>query len=146
VCRLDLPRFESDTVLTFSPGLLHQNHPSFEILTPPYLLTATGGPATRPVIRSVSNPTTFTPGGTIQVTMDTSGAHTFSLIRTGVATHSTNLDQRRVPLTVTSQVGGVFTARVPSSAAHVPPGVYWLFAMNGAGVPSVGYTLTRPIP
>jgi galactose oxidase len=78
--------------------------------------------------------------------MDMAGSHTFSLIRTGVATHSTNLDQRRVPLTVTSQSFGVFTVQVPSSPAHVPPGVYWLFAMSGAGVPSVGHTLTRPIP
>jgi galactose oxidase len=132
-------------VLTFSLCSTHQNHPNFEILTPPYLLTAAGGPATRPIIRSVSNPTTFSPGGTIQVTMDTSGSHTFSLIRTGVATHATNLDQRRIPLTVSSQVGGVFTLRVPSRPAHVPPGIYWMFAMNGAGVPSVGYSLTRPV-
>lgn len=82
----------------------------------------------------------------IQVTMDTPGAHTFSLIRTGVATHSTNLDQRRVPLRVRFQAGNVFSVRVPYSPAHVPPGVYWLFAMNSAGVPSVGYSLVRTIP
>jgi Domain of unknown function (DUF1929) len=123
-----------------------QNHPDFEILTPPYLLDSSGEPATRPIIQSVSNPSTFSQGGTIQVTVDTSGSHTFSLIRTGVATHSTNLDQRRIPLPVVQQVGSTFTLQVPPSPAHVPPGIYWLFAMNAAGVPSVGYGLTRTFP
>jgi galactose oxidase len=126
--------------------LFLQNHPDFEILTPPYLLNSTGGLATRPTIQSVSNPSTFSPGGTIQVTVNTPANHTFSLIRTGIATHSTNLDQRRVPLNVTQQVGSTFTLQVPPSPVHVPPGIYWLFAMNAAGVPSVGYSLTRTYP
>ena len=74
------------------------------------------------------------------------GNHTFSLIRTGAVTHSVNLDQRRIPLVVKQQRGSVFTLQVPASPAHAIPGVYWLFAMNAAGVPSRGYTLVRNVP
>jgi galactose oxidase len=118
------------------------NHPNVEIVTPPYLLDASGVPvANRPSI--VTGPSTFVPNGQIVVTMNTSGSHTFALMRLGTSTHTVNLDQRRVPLSVVSQSGTQFTLKVPASSAHVPPGLYWLFAMNSDGVPSMGWDLKR---
>lgn len=118
------------------------NHPNVEIITPPYLLDSNGSPvASRPVI--VEAPTTFLPDTEINVTMDTSGSHTFALMRLGAATHTVNLDQRRVPLTVVSQVENLFTLMIPTNPVHVPVGMYWLFAMNSGDVPSVGWTTKR---
>jgi galactose oxidase len=118
------------------------NHPNVEIITPPYLVNASGLPITnRPSI--VSGPATFLPNGQIVVTMNASGPHTFALMRLGTSTHTVNLDQRRVPLQVLSQSGTQFTLKVPQNPVHVPPGLYWLFAMNSAGVPSTGWDLRR---
>ena len=75
--------------------------------------------------------------------MDTLGPHTFALMRLGSWTHSINLDQRRVPLTTVTQADATWTLQIPASSVHVPPGWYWLFAMNEAGVPSVGHTVLR---
>jgi galactose oxidase len=105
---------------------------------------ATGTLATQPMI--LSAPTSFAPAGTIAVTMDTASLHTFSLIRTGSVTHGINLDQRRVPLTVASRNGANFVLQVPAHPVHVPPGTYWLFAMNAKGVPSHGHGMTRTFP
>jgi galactose oxidase len=114
------------------------NHPNVEIVTPPYLLDSNGLPlATRPTI--LEGPTTFASGGQINVTMDTASPHTFALMRLGSSTHTVNLDQRRVPLTVVSQVGAVFTLKIPTNPVHAPPGLYWLFALDSNGVPSVGW-------
>lgn len=90
-----------------------------------------------------SSSPSFSAGSTITLTMSGTGTYTFSLIRVGAATHSVNLDQRRVPLAVASQSGSSVTLRVPSNPVHVPPGPYWLFAMDSAGVPSVGQTILR---
>jgi Domain of unknown function (DUF1929) len=118
------------------------NHASVEIVTPPYLLNADGQPvASRPSI--LTAPATFVPDGQITVTIDASTSHTFALMRLGAATHTINLDQRRVPLTVVEQVGTTFTLKIPTNPVHVPPGPYWLFAMNDAGVPSTGWDLRR---
>jgi Domain of unknown function (DUF1929) len=115
-----------------------------EILTPPYLLESNGTPAVRPILTEA--PETFEPGDVLEVRVDTAGSHTFALTRLGAATHTINLDYRRVPLEVISHDDKEFELRVPSNPIHVPPGVYWLFAMNEAGVPSVGWTMLRTLP
>lgn len=118
-----------------------QNHPSVEIITPPYLLNSSGGDAVRPAI--LSSPSVFAPNGTITVTVDSSNAHSFVLMRLGSSTHTVNLDHRRVPLTIVSQSAATFTLQIPPNPIHVPPGYYWLFALNANGVPSIAVTLQR---
>ena len=115
------------------------NHPDFEIFTPPYLFASDGSRATRPVIESV--PPTFNPGDVISVTMDTDDTHTFALMRLGAATHAINNDMRRIPLEVVSSTGGVFELQTDPNPAIIPPGDYFLFAMNSLGVPSVAETV-----
>lgn len=116
-------------------GGCNSNHQDFEILTPPYLYDASGNLATRPVIQS--NPTSAKAGNTITVTMNTNQAHTFALVRTSAVTHSVNTDQRRIPLPVASKAGSSFSLKIPSNQNIALTGIYYLFAMNADGVPSV---------
>lgn len=115
-------------------GCQNANHKDFEILTPPYLIDNNGDPAIRPVIQSVSASTTA--GGTISVTMDTTQAHTFAMIRVSAVTHAVNNDQRRFPLTG-SKTGSTWVLNVPANPNVAVTGVYYLFAMNANGVPSI---------
>lgn len=115
-----------------------------EIFTPPYLLSENSTLAIRPEI--VECPSTFSLGSNLTVRVDTEQNHTFALMRYGVATHAVNLDQRRVPLTVLGTENMTYVLQVPSNGRIVPPGLYWLFAMNEQGVPSVGANLMRTFP
>jgi galactose oxidase len=75
------------------------------------------------------------------VVMNTSGSHTFALIKTSAVTHSVNNDQRRVPLRVLVRTESTFQLRIPINKNVALPGDYFLFAMNANGVPSVGATI-----
>lgn len=130
-------------VVTAGGGLCNGcrvNHPDAEIFTPPYLLNEDGSAARRP--RMSGEPSRIKPGQRFTVRMDTVGSHTFSLMRTGAATHSVNNDQRRVPLRVVQQSGVRVTLEVPNNKNVVIPGTYFLFAMNKAGTPSDGATVS----
>jgi galactose oxidase len=121
------------------------NHQDFEILIPPYLFNADGTLATttRPIIQSVTpHNSVVQAGGNVVVQMNSSGPHTFALIRHSAVTHATNNDQRRIPLSVTSQSGSTFTLKIPDSVNVALTGVYFLFAMNGSGIPSVASVMT----
>lgn len=122
------------------------NHPDAEIYTPPYLLNNDGTAATRPRIISLPSGRNIALGRDIQVTVDTSGAHTFALVRTSSVTHSVNNDQRRIPLSIKSKIGSTFTLDVPSSRNVLLPGTYFLFAMNSSGVPSVAFDVKFNVP
>lgn len=119
-------------------GACSTNHPDYEILTPPYLLTSTGAAATRPTLSAA--PTDATLGTTIVVTAS-SGVKSFALMRSSSNTHSVNNEQRRIPVSFTVGTAGEFQLQIPSDPGVVVPGYYMLFAMNGSGVPSVAKTL-----
>ena len=109
------------------------DHLDFEILTPPNLYDAQGNLASRPSITQV--PASATVGGTLAVTTDRAVTG-FSLVRLSSVTHSTNTDQRRVPLAVT-QSGTSHQLTLPADPGILLPGTWMLFAMDAAGVPSV---------
>ncbi|GAB6845825.1 hypothetical protein HNR00_004206 [Methylorubrum rhodinum] len=109
------------------------DHLDFEILTPPNLFDAQGNLASRPTITAA--PTGATVGGTLSVTTDRAVTG-FSLVRLSSVTHSTNTDQRRVPLAVT-QSGTSHQLALPTDPGILLPGTWMLFAMDAAGVPSV---------
>ena len=69
--------------------------------------------------------------------MDTAQSHDFALMKLSAATHSINNDQRRIPLEIMSKSDNNFELVIPGNAAVVPPGDYFLFAMNASGVPSI---------
>lgn len=62
---------------------------------------------------------------------------TFSLVRLSSVTHSTNTDQRRVPLAVAGSSGTTYRLTLPNDPGILLPGTWMLFAMDEAGVPSV---------
>jgi galactose oxidase len=115
-----------------------QNHFNTEILTPPYLLNSDGSAAVRPTISSA--PTTGAIGGALSVTT-ASPVVSFVLMRLSTDTHTVNNDQRRIPLQIASVLGSSYTLSVPGNTGIVLPGLYWLFALNAQGVPSVAATM-----
>src|SRR5215210_2918828 len=122
-----------------SVGYLAKNA---QVFTPPYLFKKDGSGelAPRPVVDAA--PTTATYASAFQI--DTAQAASIAkvgLIRLGAVTHSVNMDQRYVPLSFTASAGSL-TATAPANANVAPPGVYMLFVIDGAGVPSVAKMVT----
>ncbi|MFT5801500.1 MAG: hypothetical protein ACI956_001308 [Nonlabens sp.] len=114
-------------------GSCSTNHPDAEIFSPPYLFNSNGTLATRPVINNA--PTTANYNSNITVGMNSS-VSSFSLVRNSAVTHSTNNDQRRIPVSATNLGGNQYQLNI-SNRNILPPGSYMLFAMNAAGTPSV---------
>jgi galactose oxidase len=120
-------------------------HTDAEIFTPPYLLNADGTDATRPTI--VTAPASTTAGQSISVS--SSGAVSFVLVRASSDTHSLNNDQRRIPLTVDGtkstkllraanpKANETTTLKIPDDRGIVIPGTYYLFALDEQGTPSI---------
>jgi galactose oxidase len=114
-------------------GTCDTNHADLEFYSPGYLFTPSGVAAARPEITSA--PTTATYNAQINVTAS-GGVTRFALVRMGSVTHSINNDQRRIPVTISSQSGTSFTLRTPSGAGIATPGYYMLFGIDESGVPS----------
>ena len=110
------------------------NHFNAEIYSPPYLFNSAGNLATRPVITNA--PQTANYNSNITVTAS-AGIDEFSLIRFSAATHSTNNEQRRIPVTFSGN--GTYTVAIPDRNL-LPPGYYMLFGLND-GVPSEAATI-----
>ncbi|WP_432013584.1 galactose oxidase early set domain-containing protein [Streptomyces cucumeris] len=58
------------------------------------------------------------------------------------ATHSTDNDQRRVPLVSTPGGSGRYQVSIPADPGVAIPGTYMLFALDADGVPSMARFLT----
>ncbi|MFI8961991.1 discoidin domain-containing protein [Streptomyces sp. NPDC053493] len=116
------------------------NHADGAVFTPPYLLNADGSPKPRPAITG-GVPARAAAGASLTVGTDGPVA-SFVLMRAAAATHSTDNDQRRVPLASTAVSPGTYTVSIPADKGVVLPGTYMLFALNDRGVPSVAKFLT----
>lgn len=131
------------TVLIGGGGLCagcSTNHFDAQVFVPPYLLNGNGGRVGRPGINSISA-WKVKPGTTI--TVKTNAAVTsFSLIRYSTSTHTVNTDQRRIPMNPTGAGANTYKITLgPNDYGVVTPGYWMLFAINGAGVPSVSKTV-----
>ncbi|MFI1654636.1 discoidin domain-containing protein [Streptomyces sp. NPDC020472] len=116
------------------------NHADGAVFTPPYLLNADGSPKPRPVITGGVPPRAA--AGT-SLTVTTAGpVASFVLMRAAAATHSTDNDQRRVPLASTAAGTGAYTVSIPADKGVVLPGTYMLFALDAQGVPSTARFVT----
>ena len=110
--------------------------PHLEIYSPAYLFNGDGSSAARPVITNVT-PKVIPYGATFQVaTPDGNSISSVVLIRAGAVTHSFDMDQRLIGLSVSHQ-GTTLTVISPPNANIAPPGYYLLFLLNKNGVPSV---------
>ncbi|WP_327676884.1 discoidin domain-containing protein [Streptomyces sp. NBC_00467] len=121
-------------------GACATNHPDGAIFTPPYLLNADGSEKARPVITG-GVPARAANGAQLAVTTDAE-VSSFALVRAGASTHSTDNDQRRVPLTFRPTGPGAYDVTVPADPGVALPGTYFLFALNAEGVPSKARMLT----
>ncbi|MFV6026933.1 discoidin domain-containing protein [Streptomyces sp. NPDC056264] len=116
------------------------NHSDGAVFTPPYLLDADGSPKPRPVITGGVPPRAAV-GSSLTVATEGPVA-SFVLMRAAAATHSTDNDQRRVPLASTAAGTGTYTVSIPADRGVVLPGTYMLFALDAHGVPSIARFLT----
>jgi YVTN family beta-propeller protein len=105
-----------------------------EIYYPPYLFTANGQEAPRPVI--VGTPDYLQIGKTLAI--DVAPGSTIGrvvLVKTGAVTHGFNMDQRFLELPFRTD-GNRLYAQAPTHAPDATPGYYMLFVLDAAGVPS----------
>ena len=116
-----------------------QNNTNVEVYYPPYLFTSNGQLAPRPTITLA--PTALEIGKTFSVDVgNATGISRVTLIKTGSATHSWNMEQRFLDLTFNVS-GSRVTVQAPTRAADAPPGYYQLFVFDPAGVPSISHIL-----
>ncbi|MCY0925534.1 discoidin domain-containing protein [Streptomyces sp. H27-H1] len=116
------------------------NHADGAVFTPPHLLNPDGSPKPRPEITG-EVPSRTAPGSTLTVSTRDPVA-SFVLMRAAAATHSTDNDQRRVPLASTSTGPGAYTVSIPADTGVVLPGTYMLFALDFQGVPGTARFIT----
>ena len=114
-----------------------------QVFTPPYLFKKDGSGelAPRPAISSAPGVVHY--GG--QVRFSTPNAASISrvaLVRLGAVTHSVDMEQRFIPLSINARDSGRVRATGPANANIAPPGPYMLFAINAEGVPSVARMVT----
>jgi len=108
-----------------------------EVFTPPYLFKKDGSGqlASRPEITGA--PATVNHGTSFQITTASAASiRKVGMMRLGSQTHSVEMEQHYVPLSFTAGAG-TLTATVPANAHAAVPGVYMLFIVDSAGVPSV---------
>ncbi|MBP9711083.1 MAG: DUF1929 domain-containing protein [Candidatus Pacebacteria bacterium] len=105
---------------------------SMEIYSPAYLFKGA-----RPTIASA--PAQVNYGETFSVeTPDAANIASVRLIRIGSVTHSINMSQVIDTLSFTKQANGLQVTATPlSKNGTITPGIYMLFILNDAGVPSV---------
>jgi DNA-binding beta-propeller fold protein YncE len=113
------------------------NHLDAQIYSPPYLFSAAGGAASRPSITAA--PAVGEAGDTIAISATGTIAR-FSMVRLSATTHAMNTDQRYLPIPFTANGGGSYSLQLNANANVLIPGYYWIFAIDTAGVPSVGRT------
>ena len=113
------------------------NHLDGQIYTPAYLYAPDSSLAVRPAITAA--PALGEAGGSLTVSATGSIAK-FSMVRLSATTHAMNTDQRFLPVAFTDHGDGSYTLDLESNPNVLLPGYYWIFAVDTAGVPSVGRT------
>lgn len=129
-----------DATVVLSGGNPQQGvfEPRIEIYQPSYLFNADGSLATRPSLTGAPATVGY---GTVFTATSNGTIATAVLIREGAATHAFDMSQREVGMSFV-QNGQTITMAAPSNGNIAPPGVYLLFLVNTAGVPSVGQVVT----
>jgi hypothetical protein len=113
-----------------------------EIFSPPYLFKKDGSGelAPRPVITGA--PASVGYGAAFQIdTPNAASIQKVGLLRLASQTHSVEMEQRYVPLAFTAGAGSL-SATSPANVNIAVPGVYMLFIVDAAGVPSVARMIT----
>jgi hypothetical protein len=118
--------------------------PNGQIVRPPYLFAADGTPAARPVITDAPGRIEYKDHFDIEVAGRSDQIASVVIIRSDHNTHSLTTGDRYVKLAFETKGNPrrgelrIFTPRVPAQAV---PGIYMLFVVNKAGVPSMAKRL-----
>src|SRR5436190_7490087 len=102
-----------------------------EVYSPPYLFKEP-----RPTVTSVPGRACYSQQFSVP-TPDWNSVAGVSLVALTSVTHSVNMNQR-ILRPAWSAGGGAVAVTAPSDPNLCPPGPYFLFLLNAAGVPSVG--------
>ena len=117
--------------------------PNGQIFRPPYLFRPDGSPAARPVITGAPDQVPFR--GHFDITVAGGPIDTVVILRSDHNTHSVTTGDRYVRLAFKSKQEGRDRAELRVVAPRLPaqaiPGIYMLFVVDRAGVPSVGRQL-----
>ncbi len=105
-----------------------------EIFSPPYLFSTGSTPAIRPKISLAPKFIDYN-RSFIVATNKAASIEKIHLIKLGSVTHSTNQEQRLIPLEF-SRAGNSLQVRAPTTRNIAPPGHYMLFIVDDQGVPS----------
>ena len=144
--RPDDPSFP---LMTTYAGLLPRGDPDVgvpvgQLFTPPYLFNPDGTRAVRPVILESPEEISFGGHFDIKVAGDPGDISSVVILRSDHNTHSLTTGDRYVKLAF-SQKGaarkGEIRIRSPKVPAQAVPGIYLLYVLNEAGVPSVAKRL-----
>jgi hypothetical protein len=107
-----------------------------EIYEPPYLFLRNGSRAPRPAIVSYSSEPKY--GESIDVVL--AGINTkiarVSIIRFGSVTHTFNMEERAMSLPFEMLSAVSLKISFTNNRSYLPPGLYMMFVVNDAGVPS----------
>jgi Domain of unknown function (DUF1929)/Glyoxal oxidase N-terminus len=145
MCSMQVPRLYHSTAVLLPDGRVLMlgkdgifnpppyNYPEHrvEIFSPPYLFR---GP--RPVLAAAPAVVEYNS----QLVVDTPDAPSVAaaaFLSPGAATHSFNMSQRYVGLTIVSRSANQLILQTPPHANIAPPGYYMLFLVKANGVPSV---------
>ena len=115
------------------------NNTNVEIFSPPYLFRGARPRVTAATARAVLG------GGITITTPDAVTIAQVTLVRLGSVTHTFNMNQRFHRLSFTPNAMGV-VATLSSDRYRLLPGHYLLFALNRAGVPSLGRVVRIDAP
>jgi hypothetical protein len=120
--------------------------PVGQVFSPPYLFSADGSRAPRPVLRKAPNQIKYGHHFDVEVRGGTSEIGSVVLLRSDHNTHSLTAGDRYVKLSFQRKGGGGngnsegrVRVTAPSHAAQAVPGIYMLFVLDTNGVPSVGH-------
>jgi hypothetical protein len=138
---------QDGTILTGAGGAGakgQENNLNAEIYYPPYLFKkdGSGDLATRPQLTEVPDFISWAKPFTVKSDAKISR---FTLIKMGSATHAQVYDQRFMDVSFSAQ-NGVYSLTAPSTPLVAPPGYYFLFGFDEAGVPSTGRVIRLENP
>ena len=140
--RPDDPSFP---LLTSYAGLLPRGDPDVgvpvgQLFTPPYLFNSDGTRAVRPVIESAPEEISYGGHFDIRVAGNPDNVSSVVMLRSDHNTHSLTTGDRYVKLSFATKGAAKkreIRIRSPKVPAQAVPGIYMLFVLNEAGVPSI---------
>jgi Galactose oxidase-like, Early set domain/Kelch motif len=125
-------------------GLLPRGDPDLgvpvgQVFSPPYLFKQDGSRAARPVIAMAPKEISYRGHFDVAIGSDPHEIASVVLLRSDHNTHSLTTGDRYVKLAFQAKHDDELRVRAPKLPAQAVPGIYMLFVVDRAGVPSLGW-------